>query len=174
MNVKTITTGQYRHVTAAGVTLAGALLLPFLIHLLPPINGTPWGAVLLPIFIAPLVGVVLFESRAVIVAALFAPIVNHFVIGMPAQPIAFVLTIELTVFAVVLTLLHERKPDLWLGALIAYLLAKVVALLVMLVVPVLPMPALVYFTNSLTTAIPGMLVLVVVHYLLVRNTKQRS
>ena len=54
------------------LTLAGAIALPFLAHLLPAIGNVPMGARLLPIFVAPLLALILLPDARGLLAALGA------------------------------------------------------------------------------------------------------
>ena len=44
-------------VPATLLTVAATFLLPFFVHLLPPVGGVPMGARLLPLFFAPFLAV---------------------------------------------------------------------------------------------------------------------
>jgi hypothetical protein len=116
-----------RTVTTVGVGLAAALVLPYLVHLLPADGGPPQGARLLPIFVAALV----LSLRGTVVPALAvaasAPLLNRVLTGMPAGPMLPTLTVELLVFTALLLAAVRAVPRAapYLGPL-AYLAAAVV------------------------------------------------
>lgn len=135
-----------------------SVLLPFLVHLLPA-AGVPLGARLLPIFFAPLLAIFFAHPVVAIVVALFAPLANYALIGMPAQQMVVLLTIELVVFVLIAYGLHQRFPKLFVLGPVAYIGAKAIAALVLLVVPIMPIPPAQYFSNGLITALPGLAIL---------------
>ena len=157
-------------VPATLVTILATVALPFLVHLLPPINGTPVGAVLLPLFIAPFVALYLFHPAAALLAALVTPSINRALTGQPTAEMAVLLTVELSVFAVAALLFLRRWPRSVLCAPIAYLLAKVVASLVLGFTALIPALPLGYLTSSVVNALPGLAILLLVNYLVVRRT----
>lgn len=159
------------HAFAALGTLGAMLLLPYLVHLIPPQGGVPLGARLLPIFFAPLIAVFLFDLRSAIVAALLAPVLNYLIIGSPNPAMVVLLTIELVVFCVAAYLLCRQKPGLVIIGPVAYVTAVAAAALVQLVVSVTPMPALTFFVSSISNALPGMLILLIINIVLVRYFK---
>ena len=72
-------------VRETAILVGVAVALPLLIHLIP-YQAVPWGARLLPMFYAPLLGVILYRLSAGIVPALLAPILNLAITGqMDAQ-----------------------------------------------------------------------------------------
>jgi hypothetical protein len=145
-------------------TIAAAVVLPFLVHLVPASGGVPLGARLLPIFYAPLLAVIFFRPQVALIAALLAPVLNHLLIGMPTAEMTVILTLELAVFTGVVYALNRRWPAFWLAAPLALLLAKVASLLLVTLVPALIVPPpLVYFENSLVNGLPGLAILLVLN-----------
>src|SRR3990172_7405742 len=71
----------YVQVPATIVTISLMIALPFLVHLAPPVGGIQMGAIMLPIFYAPLVAIFLFHPAVSIVAAMLAPTINLLVTG---------------------------------------------------------------------------------------------
>lgn len=151
---------------AAVLTLAATVALPILAHLLPPLAGVPWGARLLPAFLAPLVAVYLFHPAVALIAAAAAPLLNYWLTGMPAQPVVASLTLELLLFTGLVLTLRARWPRFWLAAPLAYVAACTLALAVL---PVGTAPYLITLRSTLTSALPGMLLLAAVNWLLVRG-----
>jgi hypothetical protein len=67
---------------------------------------------MLPIFYAPLIAALTGRGQvSIIVAPCWAPWVNHLLVGMPARPIAILLTIELAGFSIIVASLSSR----WTG-----------------------------------------------------------
>lgn len=155
-------------IPATLVTIAFTVALPFVIHLLPPVGGTPMGAILLPLFIAPFVALYLFHPAAALVAALVTPLLNRSLTGQPTAEMTIMLTIELTVFGLAALLLMNRWPRSVVNAPLAYLVAKVVAAVVLSVTALIPALPLGYLTGSVVNALPGLALLLVVNLLVVR------
>ncbi len=152
---------------AALLTVAAAIALPVLVHLLPAAAGAPWGARLLPAFLAPLVAAYLFHPAVALVAAAVAPLLNHWLTGMPAQPMVAGLTLELVLFSGLVLAMRSRWPRFWAAAPLAYITAHALALAL---IPASPAPYLTVLTATLTTALPGILLLTAANWLLVRGT----
>lgn len=147
------------------LTIGLMWLLPFLVHL---VGGPTAGSAWLPLFYAPVIAIVLFHPAVAVVAGLITPFLNHYLTGAPPAPMAIILTIELVVFAAVLELSGRRWPHFWAAAPLAYLFAKVATMILLAIVPVLPVPPGQFFMNSLLTAWPGLLVLLLLNWLVVR------
>jgi len=148
-------------VPATIATVALAMLLPFLVHLLPPSGGVPLGARLLPIFVAPFLAAALFHPGAAVVASLVTPTLNRLATGQPAPAMSVLLTVELLVFSGIVLAVRERWPRAWFLAPVAYVVAKGVALLALAAAGA-PLPGLVGvagFLGSLANALPGLLLL---------------
>ena len=117
------------HVSAG---LSVALVLPFLVHLVPVEGGPPLGARLLPIFFASLVLVVRGAPLPALAVALLAPLLNRAVTGMPAGPMLPTLQLELLVFTGLVILTVRATPRLarFAGP-VAYLVAAATATLLL-------------------------------------------
>lgn len=162
------------HIPAFALTMLGAVLLPVIVHLLPNIDNIPTGARLLPMFIAPLVAIYLAHPAVGVAAALLAPALNNLLTTRPAGPMLLSITVELLVFALIIGLVRLRWPKFPVIAPIAYILARVVALLAMAVFQGAPLPSLEGFFNGLLIALPGILLLLLVNVLLVRRDDAAS
>jgi len=118
-----------RSIAMVSIGLTAALVLPFLVHLLPADGGPPMGARLLPIFYAGLVLVLRGAPVPALAVALLAPLLNRFLTGMPAGAMLPTLLIELLVFTLLLMLAVRLLPmslARFLGP-VAYLAATMVA-----------------------------------------------
>lgn len=115
---------------SAGLTVA--LVLPFLVHLVPVEGGPPLGARLLPIFFASLVLVVRGAPLPALAVALLAPLLNRAVTGMPAGPMLPTLQLELLAFTGLVILAARATPRLarFAGP-VAYLVAAMTAALLL-------------------------------------------
>lgn len=89
-----------RSAATLSVGLVAALVLPYLVHLLPPDGGPPQGARLLPIFYAGLVLALRGAFVPAMAVAVLAPLLNRALTGMPAGPMLPMLMMELVVFTV--------------------------------------------------------------------------
>ena len=113
------------HVSAG---LAVALVLPFVVHLVPVEGGPPLGARLLPIFFASMVLALRGAPVSALAVAALAPLVNRAVTGMPAGPMLPTLQVELFAFAVLLIVAVRAAPALArFAAPVAYLAAAAAA-----------------------------------------------
>lgn len=162
------------HVKETVLVLAATLVLPFLVHAIPAAGGVPWGARLLPMFVAPFVGVVLFRLHVGLLPALLAPAVSFFLIGMPAAPVAARLALDLTAFTLLAYALLRATPLRslrWVAAPLAYLAAKV---LVEPLALALPGVAAGDLAAAVWTAFPGVVLLLALNVLLVEAQRRRS
>jgi hypothetical protein len=150
-------------------TVAFAMLLPFLVHLVPPSGGVPLGARLLPIFLAPFLAAVLFHPSVALLASLVTPTLNRLVTGQPAPAMSVWLTVELLVFSGLVLAARERWPRAWFLAPVAYVVAKAVALLALRAAGMtVPGPTDVAgFLTGLANAWPGLLLLLALNAWLV-------
>lgn len=145
------------------VFLGLAMLSPWVVHFIPAWDDSPIGAKLLPIFYAPLIAALTGRGQVAVLVAFLAPWINHLIFGMPARPIAILLTIELAGFSIVATWLASRwSGQAWLGP-AAYLAAKPLSFLTLLIFPSLlpPLSAAAYTASSTVTAWPGLAILAV-------------
>jgi hypothetical protein len=153
--------------SAALLTVAAALLLPLLFHLLPASGGVPLGARLLPIFYAPFLAAIFFGPVVALVAALGAPTLNHLLTGRPASEMVGLLTLELLLFVGLILVARARWPRSPIIAPAAYLLAHFLA------GAVLGLP---WETSaaSLYRALPGVAVLLALNVAVVSVQKRRE
>lgn len=157
-------------ISAALVTVALAVLLPFLIHL---IGGPTAGARWLPMFYAPLLAALLFHPAVALSAAFVAPFLNHVVTGGPALPMVGILTLELIIFVIAVQLLNRRRPGLVVVPAAAFALAKGSSWVTLSLAPtILPISATQYFLTSLIAAWPGLLTLTALYLLALGATRR--
>lgn len=144
------------HVSAG---LALALVLPFLIHLVPIEGGPPLGAQLLPIFFASLVLVLRGAPLPALAVATLAPLLNRAVTGMPAGPMLPTLQVELLAFTALLFLASRATPRLarFAGP-VAYLAAAAAAQVVLAA----GAPSLTQLVATVSLSWPGLVLLLAV------------
>jgi hypothetical protein len=86
----------------AALALAIALVLPLIVHLIPWSGAVPLGAVLLPLFLAPVLVLSFGWGRWAALATSAAPLLNHLVTGQPAGSLLWRLILELILFTYLL------------------------------------------------------------------------
>jgi len=145
------------------ILLAATILFQFFIHFIPT-SGTPVGAFLLAMFFAPLIAVIFFKPHAAFVVAIFSPILNYLISGSPIAEILPLMTIKLVLFVSCLYLFFNIKSIKKISALPAILVSLTVSPFIVSLFSSYNKNVL----SSLTTAIPGILLLTVVNYFLVR------
>ena len=143
--------------------LAGSILLQFLIHLIPS-SGTPIGAYVLAMFFAPLIAIIFFKPHTAFVVAILSPILNYLISGSPIAVILPLMTIKLVLFVSCLYLFFNIKSIKKISALLAILVSLTVSPFIVSLFSSYNENVL----SSLTTTIPGILLLTVVNYFLVR------
>jgi hypothetical protein len=154
-----------RAVSDIALVLGLTAFLPFLFHVLPTWDDTPWGARLLPIFYAPLVAAFTGRLGLGLGIAVLAPWANHFLLGMPVFGVAVLLTLELVLFCIILNrLLRYLPPAVWMAP-AAYLLTKPFSATLLLFWPLIPAPPLAFVTQSVLTAWPGMILLALLAFI---------
>ena len=149
-------------VKETALILSASVMLPFLIHLIPPIGGIPFGARLLAMFYAPFIAVMLFKPHVAIITGLFSPILNSLLTGYPAPEIVGVLSVELVVFCLVAYLIRRRAKNFRGTAALAYLIA-------LLVVTCAAGASDAFFLRTVFNALPGIAMLVLMNILLLRS-----
>jgi len=149
------------------ILLVGSVLFQFLIHIIPS-SGTPLGAVLLGMFFAPLIAVVFFKAHTAFIVGIISPVLNYFITGFPRAEILPLMTIELFLFVSLLYLFFNISR-----------IKKISALFAVIVSIALSFPIASLFSgysgsllSSLTTAIPGILLLTLLNYFLVRHQEK--
>lgn len=163
----------FLQIPAVLVTLGLMWLVPFLIHLIPFSGIVPLGARLLPIFYAPLLAAWLFNPVVAIASSLLMPFINNSFTGMPTFNMAVMLSLELGVFSLVLTIYKNCYPRLPILAPFAVIAGKAVSALLLFFIPLVSLSPWAYFTSSVTNAIPGLLILLALNLTLMRLPHER-
>lgn len=138
--------------TAALLTFS--ILVPYLMHFIP-VTGSPAGAVLLPIFIAPFVAAVFFRWHTAVITALLTPILNHLITGNPVFGIVGILTFELVLFVIASSLLLRTKVFKFASAPLAIIISMLLGQVLF--------NSFNNFVSVFTTGIPGVIILAFVN-----------
>lgn len=147
------------------IMLTATIFIQFVVHLIPPINGVPLGAILLPMFYIPLIALIFYKFHVGLLAAVLGPIINYSLTGSPNLEIVSLITLELIVFVLVLSFLLNNKINK-VSALIAILSAKLASWFVFTTLPLSSEFSTSFFVQSFINAIPGIFVLALMNLLL--------
>ncbi len=169
-NVNTLQITAKYQVTQTLVILAATMLLPVMVHLLPSIGGNLSGAVLLPIFFAPMIAAFLYKKHVAIFAGIFAPLLNFLIMGRPAPEMVIMLASEIVLFVLVLGWLKDIKGLRFAAAPVAYLIASMIVALGLSTVGNLINPVS-FWMNSTMIAIPGILLMGMINLAILRFRK---
>lgn len=143
--------------------LVATMVSPILIHLLPDINGYTPGAVLLPIFFAPLIAVFIYKPHVAIFSGIFAPVLNYLILGLPTPPVVITMGVEVVLFVWMVYRLKDFKPIGYLAAPISYMISSLLVLLGLSVFSNVVNPFTLWTSNMLV-ALPGILLLGLVNF----------
>jgi len=160
----------------AALLLAIAWAIPFVLHKAPWGGAAPLGAFLLPMFWAAFIAVYLYGLGIGLVVGLFSPFLNLVITGLPVPSSQRAMMLELAVF-VFLSWLALRKPrgrKFWLLAPLAFIAAHACVTGAVLVAGAgvfgnATEPTWTSFAGAITTGWPGLLVLALINYALVRG-----
>ncbi len=157
--------------TEIGILLALSILFPFMIHVLPVPDDARLGPRLLPMFYAPLLAALLGRTRSAVTVAIVSPWLNWAVTSHPIPPVGLVMTVQLLVFVAVVRGMMIRMGPRWFLAGPAYLAAVAGAAMVVAVFPALNggRPVWAWMAQGVTTALPGIGVLLLINTLVIRN-----
>lgn len=162
-------TSKYQ-ITQTVVILAATMILPLLIHLLPNINGNISGAVLLPIFFAPMIATFIYKKHVAILAGIFAPLLNFLIMGRPAPEMVITLGFEVVAFVLILGLLKNLNAIRYIAAPLAYLISSVIVVLSLSVIGTLVNP-LSFWMNSTIVAFPGIILMGILNIVILKFRK---
>ncbi len=157
-----------KRVKTISLVFLAAVFFPFLIHLIPPYNGIPIGALLLPMFYIPFIALFAYDWKVALPIALLAPLLNFQLTGNPNWEFLAVLTLELILFTGIAYWLLKGNVFKWLAAPLGYLVAKIISSLLLIVIPLLPAVPWEFFLTSLSRALPGIAVLFLINFLLLK------
>lgn len=153
-------------------TLAVTMLIPALIHILPTPTDAMTGAVLIPLFYAPLLGVFFFNRNVVSIAAAAAPFVYFLIGGRPALELTGLLSFELFFFVQAMYLLNDKLGRRFYNAPLAYAASALTAAAIAAVLPfsLFAGSDAGFVLQMAATALPGVVVLTVINYFAAKNS----
>jgi hypothetical protein len=152
------------------VVLGATMILPVLVHLLPNINGNISGAVLLPIFFAPMIAAFLYKKHVAIFAGIFAPLLNFLIMGRPAPEMVITLGFEVVLFVLVLSMLKNFRAIRYIAAPAAYLISSLIVVVGLSFFGNLANP-ITFWLNSAFIAIPGIILLGILNVAILKFRK---
>lgn len=165
-----------RFVTASlarelGILLSLTVMFPFMIHILPVPEDARLGPRLLPMFYAPLLAALIGRTRSALLVALAAPWLNWALTSHPSPRDAIVMTAQLVVFVFAVRALQARVNLRWLHAAPAYFAAIAASVLLTALFPDLigGRPALASAAHAVTMGLPGIAILVLINWVVVRS-----
>lgn len=142
--------------------LAASVTIPFFIHLIPPINDVPIGAILLPMFYAPFIAIVFFRLHVGLLTGILAPTLNYLLTGNPKLEMLMPFTLELIVFTLAAFFILKQKKARMISAPVSYIFAKLISSLIVSIFPITN-ASMIFTLNSLINALPGLLILFVLN-----------
>lgn len=154
------------------LSLIAAVLFPIVVHLLPSVQGTPVGAILLPMFYVPLVALLLIDRVPALVAAALSPTLNFLISGNEQWSLLILLSFELMVFTLVISYLFSKNAPFW-TVVPGIFLAKVAGAGLIAGFGLLPLSPITYFVQSLYTGLPGIVMLLALSFLLMVKMKKQ-
>lgn len=154
------------------LVLVLTIVTPMVIHLIPLSGPVPAGARVLPMFYAPLAGVLLLGWRVGFLAGVLAPVVNHLITGMPVWELVWLLSLELGIFTSWVWLLAKNRALIWVSGPLAYVLTKCIsAPMIGLFQDTTPWT---FWAGSIVNALPGLVILTVLTLLFVRYDQSHT
>ncbi len=169
-NVTAIQLASKYQIAQTVMILAATMVLPVLVHLLPNFNGQLAGAVLLPIFLAPMFAAFMYKKHVAIFAGIFAPLFNYLIMGRPAPEMVITLGFEIVLFAVLLSWLKNIKGIQHIAAPFSYLISSFAVVLGLSLFSTQANPVAFWITST-AIAVPGILLMAVANLALLRFQK---
>jgi hypothetical protein len=152
--------------------LSGTALLQFIVHLIPSYNNIPMGAILIPMFYAPLIAVMFYGLRVGMITGALAPVINYALMGYPRPELVATMTLELALFALAVSFLLRYKQINKAAAPIAFVSAKTIAVVFMAAIPFFSPLSNSFFIQSIINALPGIAVLTLLNFMLIRSKEK--
>lgn len=150
--------------------IAAAIIVPFLIHLIPWSGPRPAGVYLLPVFWTAFVAVYFGSPLTALAVALAMPAASLVSTGLPALDWVAPMSLELMAYVLVCSVLFHFFPRFWLAAPVAYVPAKAIAIAIQWFTPIAhdgrdPFP---HLLTSVQNGLAGLLVLALINFTLVK------
>lgn len=165
----------YAQIQELTVVLAGTVILPIAIHMIPSYGGLPMGSRLLPMFYTPFIAISFLNPHVGLTAAFLAPSLNALITGLPAPGVRTLLTIQLVIFTTLSYFILKKWPKFWGAAPLSYLLALLSSSLILYFIPqiLIQNKPSVYLINTLTSGLPGILILFLINIMVVKLKKDK-
>lgn len=144
------------------ITIILGIIIPFFFHLI----GTS-GKIFLPMFYPIVIGAFILKIHYAVAAGVITPILSSFLTGMPPlnPPIAFKMSIELFFIAFIISILANKtnfNRYFIVGAGIIGYIISIVPLQYLIDYKIFGLPFKSSLIFSITTSIPGLLIILVV------------
>lgn len=154
------------------IVLSLSLVIPFLIHLIPSPTTSPIGAYLIPLFFVPVIASFSFNKWMVSIASAVAPFVYSLINGLPTLEMSIILCAELFLFTHFLYMLRSISKLNFALPVISFLSSKaILALGIFIFGSTLYSNAFSnYLIGTTITALPGIILLVVLYSYLKKIT----
>lgn len=152
----------------AGLLLSIGIILPTVFHM-TGINGTVFLPMHMPVMIS---GFILGPILGAI-TGFITPLLNHSLTGMPPTPVLWIMLVELTVYGLLSGILYRKtNMKLMLSLIMSMIGGRIAAALTLLVLANgfgITMPPLKVYVYGMTlTAIPGIIVQIILIPILMR------
>ncbi|MFO7886999.1 MAG: ECF transporter S component [Eubacteriales bacterium] len=163
-----------REVVLSGLFIAMGLIVPTLFH---AVGGA--GPVFLPMHLPVLIGGFILSPKFATAAGVLTPLISSVLTGMPVlMPMAFIMMVELGIYALTVSLLKERGVNNVITLLSAMILGRIAAgIMVGVFVGIIGIkfaPPITYLIGSITTGIPGIIIQLVFIPILLSAVKKVS
>lgn len=154
-------------VTAAAL-LALGIILPMIFHL-SGING----AVFLPMHIPVLISGLILGSGLGFIVGIISPIINHILTGMPPVPILWIMLVELSIYGLISGYLYKKiKMTLTPSLIFSMIIGRIGAVLTLIglgmALKLSAPPVNVYVKGITLTALPGIIIQILIIPAIVR------
>jgi hypothetical protein len=150
--------------------MIAAILLPFLVHLLPWSGARPAGVYLIPVFWTAFVAVYFGSTFTALAVALAMPVANLIGTGLPALDWVGPMSLELVAYVMVASILVHHWPRFWLAAPVAYVPAKAIAIAIQWFSPIGHdgREPLNHLVNATVNGLAGLAILTLINLALVK------
>lgn len=167
---------KIRQILIAATVAACGVIVPVLFHLLG------LGSIFLPMFIPLAAGSFFLSPRFAFFTGAIVPLASSFLTGMPPlyPPIAFIMTAELAVFCLLISLLrhHTRMHSLVIICIAIVTDRLLLLCLVALIMPAFHISAALFTAYDILKSFPGVILLIIItpatvegiHTILARTT----
>ena len=160
--------GYARHLTQSALFIALGILIPILFH------AVGMGPVFLPMFLPIVVSSFFLPVVYAGCVGIITPALSALMTGMPPPPIVYKMILELLILATLTGILYRktRWGSFWIVFFSLLITESVALLLTAAIAPLLGLPPRLYSVLSLLRQIPGILLILFLIPLLIKNVKR--